>query len=247
MTAEADLISVERRGEVAVVRLCRERKLNAISMAMEAQLLAALEREPVASSRAVVVAGSPRAFSAGADLTEIRSLDPHAIAAYYRHSGEVYERVAALTQPTVAAVSGWCLGGGFELALACDFRVVDLSATFGLPEVGLGIVPSSGGLYRVVRAVGPATARELLLLGRRLDARQAQQRGLVTEVVTDPDPLPRALELANELSELPPLAVAIARQAIDRVAESSREAALLIERLAYSALNQTPEARREPR
>lgn len=133
-----------------------------------------------------------------------------------------------------------------RLALACDFRVAAPSAVFGLPEVGLGIVPSSGGLYRVVRALGPLAARELVLLGRRLDAVEAARRGLVTEVADGPDPLPRALALAAELAALPPLAVTVACQAIDRIAESSREAALLIERLAYAALNQTPEARGAP-
>lgn len=232
---------------IALIRLRREHKLNALSTAMEAELLAALGREPVASSRAVVVAGSPRAFSAGADLTEVNGLDPHAIAAYYRQSGEVYEVLSRLPQPTVAAVSGWCLGGGLELALACDFRVAAPSAVFGLPEVGLGIVPSSGGLYRVVRALGPLAARELVLLGRRLDAAEALAHGLVTEVVDDPDPLPRTIVLATELAALPPLAVAVACQAIDRIAESSHEAALLIERLAYAALNQTREVHRQSR
>ena len=243
VTVEVVEAAQDGGGEIVLLRLCRERKLNAISTAMEAELLDALGREPVASSRAVVVAGSPRAFSAGADLAEVNGLDPHAIAAYYRRSGEVYEMFAQLPQPTVAAISGWCLGGGLEMALACDFRVAAPSAVFGLPEVGLGIVPSSGGLYRVVRALGPLAARELVLLGRRLDATEALAHGLVTEVVDDPDPLPRALTLATELAALPPLAVALACQAIDRIAESSREASLLIERLAYAALNQTPEAR----
>lgn len=109
----------------------------------------------VRDAAAVVVTGSERAFSTGADTTELREMTPERIAAYYRGSGSVYEVVAGLPQPAVAAVSGYCLGGGFELALACDFRVADTTATFGLPEVGLGILPSSGGLTRLVRAVGP--------------------------------------------------------------------------------------------
>ena len=197
----------------------------------------------VAASRAVVVTGAGRAFSAGADVTEIRDLRPESIAAYYRGSGRVYELLAGLPQVTVAAVHGYCLGGGLELALAADLRVADETATFGLPEVGLGIVPSSGGLTRIVRACGPARARELVLLGERFGATEAYRLGLVTEVVGAGKALERALELAEVVAAKPALAVAVAKQAIDAVAESPTAVALLVERLAYGMLNQTGEAR----
>ena len=104
--------------------------------------------------RCVVFAGGERAFSAGADLKEERDESPGGIDAYYRDTGDVYERIAALPQPTFSAISGWCLGAGFELALATDFRIADETAVFGLPEVELGIVPSSGGTYRLVARSG---------------------------------------------------------------------------------------------
>src|ERR687896_2594765 len=111
----------------------------------------------------MVFPGGGRPFPAGADVNELRDQDPASILAYYRTTGDVYERVAALPQPTIAAISGYCLGGGLELALACDFRVADATASFGFPEVGIGILPSSGGTHRLARLVGTARAKELVL------------------------------------------------------------------------------------
>jgi enoyl-CoA hydratase/carnithine racemase len=235
------LVEVRREGTVAVLTLNRPEKLNALSTAVEESLSAAIDGNEVRSSRAVVLAGSGRAFSAGADLREMREQTPSSILAYYRDAGQVYERVATLPLPTVAAVHGYCLGGGLELALACDFRVADPTAVFGLPEVGIGIVPSSGGTHRLVRAVGAARAKELLLLRDRFGAEEALAFGLVTLVVPDGQTVPRAIEMGAELSELPPLAVEVAKRAVDAVAESSRETGLLIERLAYGLLAQTTE------
>ena len=236
------LVSLERRGDVAVLTLTREEKLNAISTAMEAELGEALADGRVATSACVVVTGGERAFSAGADVNELADRDPEAIAAYYRSTGDVYERVAALPQPTVAAISGYCLGGGLELALACDFRVAAADAVFGLPEVEIGIVPSSGGTLRLVRLVGTARAKELVLLRDRVDADEARRLGIVTEVVPPGGSLERALELAERLAGLPRLAAATAKGAIDAMPDSSREAGLAIERLAYALLAQTAEA-----
>jgi enoyl-CoA hydratase/carnithine racemase len=237
------LVEVRAEGPAAVVTLKRPDKLNALSTAVEAALDDALARPEVRSARAVVVTGGPRAFSAGADVAEMRDQDPAAILAYYRATGDVYERVAALPVPTIAAIAGWCLGGGLELALACDFRVAEESARFGLPEVRIGIVPSSGGTHRLARLVGPAKAKELVLLRDRIGAAEAAAAGLVTEVVGDGEALDRALALARDLADLPPLAVAIAKQAIDAMPEASREAGLLVERLAYGLLAQTADAR----
>ena len=229
------LVELNRHGPVAVIALRREAKLNALSTALERALGDALDE--IAPSRAVVITGSERAFSAGADLSELSDRSPEDVMAYYRDTGRVYERVAALELPTISAISGFCLGGGLELALATDFRIADPSAVFGFPEVGLGILPSSGGTMRVTRLLGAARAKELILLRDRLDARTALEAGLVTEVVDSA--LERALELADRLAGLPPLAVSLTKQAIDAAAESPREAGLLIERLAYALLAQT--------
>jgi enoyl-CoA hydratase/carnithine racemase len=237
------LIEIESRGPAAVITLTREEKLNALSTELERRLAEALRDERVRAAAAVVVAGGPRAFSAGADVTEMRDLDPASILAYYRDTGGVYEEVAALPQPTIAAIAGHCLGGGLELALACDFRVADANASFGLPEVAIGIVPSSGGTHRLARLVGTARAKELVLLRERFGPDEARAHGLVTEVVPEGEALPRALELAERLAALPPLAVSLAKQTIDAMPESSREAGLALERLAYGLLAQTEDAR----
>ncbi|MGW0995949.1 enoyl-CoA hydratase/isomerase family protein [Streptomyces sp. NPDC002520] len=234
----AGTVEIRRSGGTAVLTLRREAKLNALSTHLERELLRALDDKAVTTSRAVVVTGGSRVFSAGADTGELREMTPEAIAAYYRDSGAVYEKLAALPQPTVAAIAGYCLGGGLELALAADFRVADPTARLGLPEVGIGILPSSGGTYRTARAVGPARARELVLRGRRLTADEALAWGLLTEISEPGGHVEHALRLADELAALPPLAVAVTKRVIDAAAESSRESALLLEQLAYAALNQ---------
>jgi enoyl-CoA hydratase/carnithine racemase len=241
--SEGALVEVRAHGASSVIVLRREHKLNALSTALEHALGEALQREDVQSSACVVFSGGERAFSAGADVSEMRDLDPASILAYYRETGDVYERVAALPQPTISAIAGYCLGGGFELALATDFRVADRSAVFGLPEVELGIVPSSGGTHRLVRLLGAARAKELVLLGDRFGADEARALGLVTEVVTEGAVLEHALALAERLAGLPTLAVTLAKQTIDCMPDASREAGLALERLAYGLLAQTEDAR----
>ena len=232
-------VEVARRDDVALVTLCREAKLNALSTYLESMLLDALRSDEVRTSRAVVVTGGVKVFSAGADVGELREMTPEAIAEYYRGSGAVYEAVAALPQPTVAAIAGYCLGGGFELALAADLRVADESAVFGLPEVGLGILPSSGGITRLVRAIGPARTRDLVLRGRRMSVSEACSWGLVTQTVPAGEHVSRAAAIAEELAGQPPLAVSVAKQVITAATDASRETALLLEQLAYATLNRT--------
>jgi enoyl-CoA hydratase/carnithine racemase len=242
MTGDA-LVEISPAGRACVLTLRREDKLNALSTELERALAGALRDERVRGSACVVVAGGSRAFSAGADVNEMRGLDPGSILAYYRDTGDVYEQVAALPQPTIAAIAGHCLGGGLELALACDFRVADSTASFGLPEVGIGIVPSSGGTLRLARLVGTSRAKELVLLRERFDAEEAAAYGLVTETVAEGRALERSLELAERLAALPPVAVSVAKQTIDAMPEASREAGLALERLAYGLLAQTDDAR----
>lgn len=236
--AEVGTVGVSTHGAVALVSLERRTKLNALSSHMEDQLALALRSPAVSASRAVVITGGPEVFSAGADLSEMTELSPESVFAYYRATGGVYEQVAALAVPSVSAISGYCLGGGLELALATDFRVASASAVFGLPEVAIGIVPSSGGIHRLVRMVGTARARELVLARARFTAAEAHAMGLVTEVVGGDATTP-ALELASRLAELPELASTLARRAIDAAAESSRDVGLFIEQLAYATLGQS--------
>jgi enoyl-CoA hydratase/carnithine racemase len=240
--ARTSLVEVQSVGSACVLTLRREEKLNALSASLERELKDALETTAVAASACVIITGGRHAFSAGADITEFRDRDPAAIAAYYRETGDVYERVAALPQPTLSAIAGYCLGGGLELALATDFRVAEETAVFGFPEVALGILPSSGGTHRLVRLVGPARAKELLLLRERFEAAEALRQGLITEVVPEEKALERALELAEVLAVLPGLAVSVAKRAVDLMPEASREMGILLERIAYGMLAQTEDA-----
>lgn len=236
-----DLVQLDVREHACVVTLTREAKLNAISGEMERALCAALERPELRESPCVIFTGGPRVFSAGADVNEMRGLDSAAVVAHYRATGDFAERVADLPQPTLSAISGYCIGGGLELALACDFRIAGPDAVFGLPEVELGILPSWGGTVRLVRLLGTARAKELILLRTRFDVHEAFALGLVTEIVSDGAPLERALEVAARLAALPPLAVQVTREVIDSIPETSRRSGLALERLAYGLLAQTAE------
>ncbi|MCC6224589.1 MAG: enoyl-CoA hydratase/isomerase family protein [Thermoleophilia bacterium] len=235
-------VDVESRGPVCLLTLRREEKLNALSAALEAELDRALASAPIREARAVVLAGAGRAFCAGADVTEFRDQDAAAIMRYYDGAGNLYERLAALPAPTVAALHGYCLGGGLELALACDFRVVEEPAQLGFPEARLGIIASSGGTHRLVRLVGPARAKELLLLRDRFTAAEGLALGLVTEVVPEGSALARALELAERLAGLPGPAARLTKRAIRLVEDAPRASATLVERFTYGLLAQTPEA-----
>lgn len=230
-------VEVVREDDVAVLVLRRERKRNALSTHMENELLSALRSTEVTSSRAVVVTGGETVFSAGADVTELREMTPQAIADYYRASGSVYEVFAALRQPTIAAITGYCLGGGLELALAADIRIADPAAVFGFPEIGIGILPSSGGVTRITRIAGAGRARDLVLRGRRFDTRQAEQWGIITEITAPGEHVKQATAIARELAEHQPLAMSITKQVLDVSLDAPREAALLLEQLAYSVLN----------
>ncbi|HWE13096.1 MAG TPA: enoyl-CoA hydratase/isomerase family protein [Solirubrobacteraceae bacterium] len=238
----SEVVTVERREHACIVRLTREAKLNAISEAMERELCDAVASPEVHEAPCVIVTGGPEVFSAGADLNEWRDYTPAEIMASYRATGDFAERVADLPMPTLSAISGWCVGGGVELALATDFRIAERSARFRLPEVALGILPSWGGTQRLVRLLGPARAKEVILLRRQVQAEDALRLGLVTEVVGEGESLDRALQLAEYLSGLPPLAVSVTGQVIDALPETSRGAGLALERIAYGMLAQTEDA-----
>ncbi len=237
-----DVVTTERTTHACIVRLTREAKLNAISSEMERELCDAVARPEVREAPCVIFTGGSRVFSAGADLTEWHDYSPAEIMASYRATGDFAERVADLPMPTLSAISGWCVGGGVELAVATDFRIAEPSAKFRLPEVALGILPSWGGTQRLVRLLGPARAKEVILLRRQVEADDALRLGLVTEVVAEGRSLERCLELAEYLSGLPRLAVSVTRQVIDALPETSRPAGLALERIAYGMLAQTDDA-----
>ncbi len=240
MATELGDVTVRLEGDVAVVTLERPGKLNALSRHMESCLLGVLESEAIADSRCVVLTGAGRAFSAGADLDDFTGLDAAALLDNLEGSGRVYELFARLPQPTIAAVTGYCIGGGLEMALGADLRIADETAVFDLPEVAYGIV-TTGAAYRLTRLVGSSRAKELLLFHRRLDAVAAERFGLVSEVVAAGELLPRAGELAARAAATPPGATRRAKALIDLVLDAPRDVAVALEQATYLALSRAAE------
>ena len=236
-----ELLSVSRTDDVVLIELNRPEKLNAISVALETEMHNILRSNIVTSSRAVVIAGRGRAFSAGADVEDLPATSPAAVLDYYRGAASVYEAVAALPQPTVAAIHGYCLGGGLELALAADIRIAEEGAQLGFPEITFGLVPSAGGMSRVTRISGTAAARTLFLLGERVSGRRAYELGLVSLIADEGTALSRATETAQQLAAMSPLATQIIKRGIDAAAESSAHTVLLIEQLAHALLSTSGE------
>ncbi|MDV6271172.1 enoyl-CoA hydratase/isomerase family protein [Rhodococcus globerulus] len=237
MTPHPGFIQVERDGDVATITLRREDKQNALSAHLETALLRTLSTRAVTSSRVIILTGGDKVFSAGADITELPAMTPDAIDQYYRRSGSVYEAVATLPQPTISAIAGYCLGGGLELALATDIRVADPTAVFGFPETSHGILPSSGGISRSIRMIGMGRARDLVLRGHRIDAKKAENWGLITETTEMADQLNQAMVIAQSLAMTAPFALNITKRVLDANADASHRSGLFIEQLAYSLLN----------
>ena len=196
------------------------------------QLAEALERfDSDPGVRCVVIAGSDEVFASGADIKALaaRSFDE----ALYHPAASFWRRVAAVKTPLIAAVSGWALGGGCELALACDMIVASETAELGQPEITLGIIPGGGGTQRLARVLGKQRTMELVLTGRRIDAREAQEAGLVNAVTSRRAWLDEALELAGRVAKRPPIAARLAKQAVIAADETSLTAGLETERRLY--------------
>jgi enoyl-CoA hydratase len=223
------LVLVEREEPIAVVRLNRPEQLNALSEELMADLVARLEElDRDAGVRCIVLAGSERAFAAGADIGEMA--EAGAIEMFYARRVERWDAIRKLWTPLVAAVSGYCLGGGNELAMACDLVVASETARFGQPETALGLIPGAGGTQRLTRAVGKATAMDVVLSGRLLDAREAERAGLVARVVAKEAWLDEAKRVAREIAAKGPVAQRLAKEAVNRAFEAPLEMGLDHER-----------------
>jgi enoyl-CoA hydratase len=228
MSAES-LVLVERDPPIAVVLLNRPRQLNALSDALMEELVDALsELDRDKAVRCIVLGGSERAFAAGADIEELGRAS--AIELYYARRVERWDAIRGLWTPLVAAVSGFCLGGGCELALACDLIVASETARFGQPETGLGIIPGAGATQRLTRAVGKALAMDVILSGRFLSAREALAAGLIARVVAREAWLEEAKRVAREIASKAPVATRLAKEAVDRAYEGGLQLGLEYER-----------------
>jgi len=217
---------------VALLRLNRPEARNALSPEMMEEIASELERlDPDPDVRCIVIAGSDEVFAAGAD---IRAMSERSFAEALRHpAASFWRRVAAVKTPLVAAVSGYALGGGCELALACDMIVASDTALFGQPEITLGIIPGGGGTQRLTRVLGKQRAMEYVLTGRRFDAGMAMQWGVVNLVVGKNLWLTEAVELARTVAERPPIAARLAKQAVLGAEETGLSAGLENERRLY--------------
>jgi len=215
---------------VALVWLNRPEVLNALDYATLGELVDALETLDVDPAvRCVVITGAgERAFAAGADIREMAEATPVSLSVANNFAR--WERLKRVRLPLIAAVRGFALGGGCELAMACDIVVAADDAVFGQPEIKIGIMPGAGGTQRLTRALGKAKAMEMILTGRNLSAREAYERGLVSQIVAREEVVPAALALASEIAALPPLAVRAAKEAVNRAYELSLDAGLEFER-----------------
>jgi enoyl-CoA hydratase len=228
VTAEP-LVLVERDEAVAVVLLNRPKQLNALSDELMEELVDRLtELDADDGVRCIVLGGSERAFAAGADIGQLAEVS--AIELYYQRRVERWDAIRGLWTPLVAAVSGFCLGGGCELALSCDLIVASETAQFGQPETGLGIIPGAGGTQRLTRAVGKATAMDVILSGRFLSAREALSAGLVARVVAKEAWLEEARRVARDIAQRGPVATRLAKEAVDRAFEAPLSLGLEYER-----------------
>ena len=227
--ASADLVLVERDDAVAVVLLNRPNQLNALSDELMEELVDRLQKlDRDDGVRCIVLGGSERVFAAGADIGELAQAS--AVELYYARRVERWDAIRSLWTPLVAAVSGFCLGGGCELALSCDLIVASDTARFGQPETGLGIIPGAGGTQRFTRAVGKAVAMDVILSGRMLTAREALAAGLVSRVVVREAWLEEAKRVAREIAEKGPVATRLAKEAVDRAYEGPLSLGLEYER-----------------
>ena len=224
-----ETIRVEQRGRVGLIVLNRPQALNALSSLLATELLVALDGlETDDGVGCIVITGSERAFAAGADIREMASLTHTDV--FQRDHLAQWDRVARCRKPLIAAVAGYALGGGCELALMCDFILAADNAKFGLPEVTIGTIPGMGGTQRLTRLVGKCKAMEMMLTGRLMDAEEAERAQLVSRIVPLAELVDEAIKTAERIASLPRPAVMMAKEAINRAYETTLTEGIRFER-----------------
>jgi enoyl-CoA hydratase len=230
-----ETILVEVQGAVGLVRLNRPQALNALNHTLLTELMDSLWAfDQDDSIGAMVITGDDKAFAAGADIRQMSTAS--AVEMFKSDFIPAFDRIRTICKPVIAAVSGWCLGGGSELALACDMIIASQSAKFGQPEVNLGVIPGAGGTQRLARVVGKAITMEMVLNNRTLSADQALAYGLVNAVWPVDAYLAKALELAAEIAARAPLAIQLGKIAVNQAFETTLSQGLEIERQAFNFL-----------
>ena len=231
-----EFVRLEVDGAIGTIRLDRP-KMNAIDGQLTRELHeTALQVRDDDAVRAVVLYGGERVFAAGADIKEMSSLSYADMLSWGARLQDALRAVARLPKPVVAAVTGYALGGGFELALTADFRVLGERAKVGVPEIQLGVVPGAGGTQRLPRLIGPARAKDLIFTGRHVGAEEALALGIADRVVPDADVYAAALEMAGQYAEGPAVALRAAKQAIDEGLELDLDSALRLETSLFAGL-----------
>lgn len=242
MTYETLLIESPAQG-VGLIRLNRPRQYNALNSTLLIELGHALENfEQDGAIGAVIITGSEKAFAAGADIAEMVGISGQEMLEMVEASTG-WRAISTFSKPTVCAVSGMALGGGFELALQCDILLATKGAKFALPEVNLGVIPGAGGTQRVARIVGKSLAMEMVMTGRTLLAEEAHQRGIVSRVIEPADIEAEAVQLATELAARAPLAVRAGKACVNKAINTTLEEGLLFEREAFIPLFDTDDAK----
>ena len=229
-----ETIIVERRERVGLITLNRPKSLNALNMQMASEVVTTL-KDFDADDRigAVVITGSPRAFAAGADIEEMA--EKTLVELLQNDIFANWDQMRFIRKPVIAAVSGFALGGGFELAMLCDTIIATVDAQFGLPEIKLGILPGIGGTQRLSKSIGKALAMDLILTGRTIDVHEAKSAGIVARVVPSGELLQTALEAAHQIAGLNAPAVAMAKEAVNRAFETGLSEGVLHERRLFQA------------
>ncbi|MDD2705201.1 MAG: enoyl-CoA hydratase-related protein [Acidocella sp.] len=233
-----ETLLVEQHGAVTLVRLNRPQALNALNNQVMLDLMAAFaayEADP--AQRCLVLTGSEKAFAAGADIKEMQPMGFSAMYGTNKFSG--YEQVIATRKPWIAAVAGFALGGGCELAMMADFIIAGDNVKFGQPEVKLGVLPGMGGSQRLTRAVGKAKAMEMCLTGRFMEAEEAERASLVARIVPKETLVDEALKTAQAIAEMPPLAAIACKEAVNAAFETSLSQGVHFERRLFNGLCST--------
>jgi enoyl-CoA hydratase len=230
-----ETIIVEKKGRVGLIRLNRPQVLNALNVTLKNELLAAAEAfDAEAAIGCILIAGSDKAFAAGADIKEMA--DRSYVDIFTADYAADYERLVRVRKPIIAAVAGFALGGGCELAMMCDFIIAADTAKFGQPEIKLGVIPGIGGTQRLTRAVGKAKAMDLILTGRMMDAAEAERSGLVARVVPAASLMDEAIKAAEAIAAMSLPSVLAAKEAVNRSFETSLAEGVRFERRVFHAL-----------
>ncbi len=231
-----ETIIVEIEDHVALIKLNRPDALNALSQQLVNELLEALQSADKNDKvRCVVITGSEKAFAAGADIKEMAEMS-FADVNLSNHFAELGDRIQDIRKPVIAAVSGYALGGGCELAMACDFIIAAENAKFGQPEINLGVIAGIGGSQRLTRAVGKSKSMDMNLTGRFMDAAEAERAGLVSRVVAPKKLMEEAMGAAQKIAEKSLIASQTAKEAVNRSFETTLREGLLFERRAFHSL-----------